>query len=302
MSSAAVAGGAAADAAAGTEIKARIKEHYDKCSPHYQGIWGHHIHHGLWRTGKETKEQAQDNLVAELAAHAKLPEKPRVLDVGCGVGGTSVWLAKNLGADATGITISTEQVRMAGENATKAGVTATTRFIEGDGEKLTEILGAAAHGTFDAVWISEALSHFVNKDKFFAEALKMLKPGGKLVLADWFRADSCPAALVESQIKPIEVGMLLPSLDAVSHYITLLTAAGLRLVWLEDVSKETAATWDICLSAVTNPSTWSLAWTLGKDFVAFLETFKSMRDGFASGAFRYALLVAEKPAGTDDKA
>jgi hypothetical protein len=40
-----------------------------------------------------------------------------------------------------------------------------TLFLEGDGEKLTDLLGASAHGTFDAVWISEALSHFPNKDK-----------------------------------------------------------------------------------------------------------------------------------------
>jgi tocopherol O-methyltransferase len=86
-----------------------------------------------------------------------------------------------------------------------------------------------------------------------------------------------------------------PRLDAVTDYISNITAHGLRLVWLEDVSKETAATWDICLSAIANPSLWSLAWAKGRDFVAFMETFKNMRDGFATGAFRYVLLVSEKP-------
>lgn len=94
----------------------------------------------------------------------------------------------------------------------------------------------------------------------------------------------------------------MPRLDSITDYITGITGCGLRLVWLEDVSKETAATWDICLSAIANPSLWSLAWTMGTDFVAFLETFKNMREGFATGAFRYALMVAEKPAAEQLKA
>jgi tocopherol O-methyltransferase len=274
------------------------------CSPHYQKIWSpstNHLHHGLWRTGKETKEEASDQMVKELLQHAQhygLPAAPKVLDVGCGMGGTSCYLTKNLpGAHATGVSLSTEQIKMCKEHAAKAGVSERTRFLEGDGEKLTELLGAEAHGTFDAVWISEALSHFPHKDVFFAEAVKMLKPGGKLVLADWFRADHISEALVESVVKPIEIGMLLPKLDTMSTYISLLTAAGLRLVWLEDVSKETAQTWDISISAIMNPSMWSLAWTLGSDTIQFVKTFQNMKEGFSSGAFRYGLLVAEKPLG-----
>jgi hypothetical protein len=86
-----------------------------------------------------------------------------------------------------------------------------------------------------------------------------------------------------------------PRLDAVSDYIKYATDGGFRLVWLEDVSKETARTWDICLDVITNPGLWKLAYTMGTEFVSFLKTFKNMGDGVATGAFRYALLVSEKP-------
>jgi tocopherol O-methyltransferase len=160
------------------ELKKRIKEHYDGCSPHYQDLWGKHIHHGLWRPGQEhiSKEDAQERLVDEMYARARLPAKAKVLDVGCGVGGTSCKLAA-MGHDVTGVSLSTTQVAMAKENMKKEGV--TVRFLEMDGEKLSF---PGEDGTFDAVWISEALSHFPRKDAFFAHAMRLLKPGGKIVM------------------------------------------------------------------------------------------------------------------------
>ena len=257
-----------------------------------------HIHHGLWKAGNEhlSKEAAQEELVRELLAHAKLPAAPRVLDVGCGVGGTSIYLAKHAGARVTGVTISTAQVGMARAAADDAGVSAAVDFHEGDGERLDELPALkGAAGTFDAVWISEALSHFVNKDRFFAHVHTFLKPGGKLVLADWFRADKLSKKHEKGVIAAIEHGMLLPRLDSMPDYYNGMSAAGLRLVWLLDVSKEVAKTWDLSIELCANPSLWAMCVTMGSDFIAFLRAFSSMREGFASGAFRYGLFVAEKP-------
>ncbi len=232
----------------------------------------------------------------ELLAHAKLPQNPKVLDVGCGVGGTSIRLAKIINARCTGVTLSTTQVAMAKKNAEKAGVTESVRFFEMDGENV-QLPGE--DGTFDVVWISEALSHFPNKDRFFACAMRMLKPGGKLVLADWFRADHISAKLTNGVIAQIEKGMLLPRLDEVSIYVRLLTESGLRLLWLEDVSKEVAKTWDLCFDLVMKPATWAFALRMGSHVLEFAKTFGAMREGFATGAFRYSLMVAEKPSVAD---
>lgn len=77
------------------------------------------MHHGLWRTGRETKEEAAAQLVDELWSRSKLGDGARVLDVGCGVGGTTCRLAKLHGAAVTGVTISSAQVALARENAVK---------------------------------------------------------------------------------------------------------------------------------------------------------------------------------------
>jgi tocopherol O-methyltransferase len=231
----------------------------------------------------------QEALVDEMLARADLPPGAKVLDVGCGVGGTSCKLAR-LGHQMTGVSISTRQIEMAKENAAKAGV--NVRFIEMDGEKLDF---PGEDGTFDAVWISEALSHFPRKDKFFAHVMRLLKPGGKWVCVDWFKADNIGVKLQEGVVADIEKGMILPRLETVTRYQELFIAMGGRIVYLDDVSKYCARTWDICLDLIANPALWKMAATMGTDFVAFLHAFKAMRDGFSTGAFRFTILIGEKP-------
>ena len=94
------------------------------------------------------------------------------------------------------------------------------RFIELDAEKMGEYFSSSSsssfsspqqsggvqeqQGGFDVVWISEALSHFPNKALFFRNAHQLLRPGGKLVLADWFKAEGLSEKEFDADVKPIE--------------------------------------------------------------------------------------------------
>src|SRR5215831_14618262 len=93
--------------------KDKIREHYDRISPYYRALWGEHIHHGYWIRGDESKETAQIQLIEHLAQAAAIPGGAKILDVGCGFGASSIYLARKYGAEATGITISQVQVEMA---------------------------------------------------------------------------------------------------------------------------------------------------------------------------------------------
>jgi tocopherol O-methyltransferase len=159
-------------------------------------------------------------LIRLLLDISAVPKGGRVLDVGCGVGGTSRFLASQLGCTVTGITISTKQVelatRLSKAEASKGETAAVqdadgfvslghgkVKFIELDAEKMGDFFNSDAGG-FDVVWISEALSHFPNKALFFHNANKVLKQGGKLVLADWFKGEGLGQAEFDADIKPIE--------------------------------------------------------------------------------------------------
>jgi tocopherol O-methyltransferase len=101
-------------------LKDQIAHHYDELSPYYRDMWGVHIHHGYWKTGVETKEDAQEQLINELISRAGITKSKRILDVGCGLAGTAIYLNKELDAHVCGITISPTQVKI-GNDLAKQG-------------------------------------------------------------------------------------------------------------------------------------------------------------------------------------
>ncbi|KAL8788727.1 MAG: hypothetical protein Q9213_001541 [Squamulea squamosa] len=197
-------------------LKERIRHHYDLASDYYYSLWGEHIHHGYFLEDSDTKEQAQVQLIELLLERSQLERGSTILDVGCGIGGTTRYLALNHGCNVTGITISGKQVEMASKltrnhptvgamdvesDSVKLGH-GSARFAKVDAEIMCDFF--AASETFDCVWISEALSHLPDKRLFFRNAFQLLGKGGKLVIADWFRAEDLTEKQVTDDIKPIE--------------------------------------------------------------------------------------------------
>ena len=79
------------------------------------------------------------------------------------------------------------------------------RYVELDAENMGDYFGSTPNkATFDCVWISEAASHLPYKALCFRNAEAVLNSRGKLVVADWFKAESLTNAQIEADIKPIE--------------------------------------------------------------------------------------------------
>jgi tocopherol O-methyltransferase len=189
--------------------KRKIVEHYDFVSPYYQSLWGEHLHHGYWIRGDESKELAQLQLTEHLAELANVQTGSAVLDIGCGFGGSSLYLAKKYQASATGITISPVQVEMATQAATAAQLDA--RFLLMDAEALD------FPQQFDLLWSVESISHYHDHRSFFANAVQFLKPGGVFALTDWFKRPGLSAAQKRRFIEPIERGMFI-DLETMDDY------------------------------------------------------------------------------------
>ena len=264
--------------------KHKIIEHYDVASPYYYSLWGEHLHHGYWVRGDESKEIAQIQLIEHLAQLANIKTGSRILDIGCGFGGSSLYLAKKYGASATGITISPVQVQMAREAAAKANLDA--RFLLMDAEDMQFAQ------PFDLLWSVESISHYHNPRKFFVSAVKFLKPGGSFALTDWFQKENLSPADKKEFIEPIEKGMMV-QLHGMNEYYDFLVSSGLRVVHRQELTLHCAKSWDLALDIIKDKAFWSLAATLGTGFVSYLKAFRAMRAGFASGNFVYGLFIGK---------
>jgi tocopherol O-methyltransferase len=265
--------------------KEKIVEHYNLVSPYYYALWGEHVHHGYWTTGRETKEEAQLALTEHLAHAATIKRGSKILDVGCGFGASSLYLAQKYQAETTGITISPVQVQMAQAAAAQAGVPSQFVLMDADALHFDEV--------FDVIWSIESISHYTDKPTFFKQATQLLKPHGTMAVTDWFKKENLSEAEYAQDVVPIEKGMLV-ALHTMTDYACLLKSNGLSIVKSEDLSKQTSKTWDISLEIVKNKMLWQLALQHGTAFIHFLESFRAMKQGFASGNFVYGLIVARK--------
>lgn len=263
--------------------KRRIIEHYDTVSPYYRSLWGEHLHHGYWIRGNESKEQAQLQLIEHLARLARVKPGADILDIGCGFGAGSLYLARKYDASVTGITNSSVQVEMANTAAAREQLDA--KFLLMDAEALD------FQKQFDVLWSVESISHYQHRENFFYSAAKLLKHGGVFAMTDWFRKENLTREEARKFIEPIETGMLV-ELQIMDEYEHHLTSNGLRIVHREILNKNCAKTWDLCLDIIKGKSFWTLAAKHGAEFVSFLKAFQAMRAGFASGNFVYGLFVA----------
>lgn len=148
--------------------------------------WGDHIHLGHYGFPPRRKDfrAAKTDFVHEMVRWGGLdilPKGTTVLDVGCGFGGSARILARDYGFSVTGITISPNQVKRA-QQLTPESLDA--KFQVDDAMALS-----FPDESFDVVWSVEAGPHMPDKAVFARELLRVLKPGGVLVLADWNQRD-----------------------------------------------------------------------------------------------------------------
>lgn len=162
-----------------------IIQYYQRTEWVYRNFWkldvSMGLHFGFWDKDTKCLSDAivnQNNIMASLL---NIKPEHNVLDAGCGVGGSAIYLAKNIGCKVSGITITPKQVEGAKQYSAKEGVQNKVQFHEMDFTK-TDFPDAS----FDVVWAIESVCHAADKKEFLNEAHRLLKPEGQLIVADYF--------------------------------------------------------------------------------------------------------------------
>ncbi len=269
-----------------------IAHHYDELDPFYRALWGEHLHHGLWTTGRESAREAAIAMVDEVAVRAGIGPGSRVCDVGCGYGAPARRLAGR-GARVTALTLSPAQHGHATRAPPRDARPAAPRFLLRDW--LASDLPAAS---FEAVIAIESLAHMPSKPAALAEAVRVLKPGGRLVACVWLAGPDPAPWEVRHLLRPTCEEGRLPGLPDAGEYVRWARDAGLADVELEDVSARVARTWLVCarrvLGALVRPDAWRYLLDRRNRERRFALSVLRLLVGYRTGAMRYGILTARR--------
>ena len=213
---------------------AEVAAHYDALDHFYRDVWGEHVHHGWWRRGDETREEAVRALVRFVAGEARIGPGMRVCDIGSGYGATARMLAEECGAEVTAITISPAQHAF----ACARGGESNPRYLLGDW-----LRNELPDAFFDAALAIESSEHMPDKAAFFAQAHRVLRPGGRLVVCAWLAADAPGPRARRWLLEPICREGRMPHLGTFADYERFAVAAGFAVEAVEDGSQQVARTW-----------------------------------------------------------
>ena len=169
-----------------TRVNEEIQTHYTRAD------LGDAILAALAKAGKDVDRLTPEDLAPidefhirgraatlELARAAGLDATKRVLDVGCGVGGTSRCLAREFGCRVTGIDLTDEYCRDAENLTARIGLAHLVDYRQGDATRLP-----FDDQSFDVVWTEHVAMNIPDKPRLYKEMYRVLKPGGTLAIYD----------------------------------------------------------------------------------------------------------------------
>ena len=235
----------------------KIEEYYDKTEVHYARAWDLReslaMHYGYWDDSVSSFRESLANMNRKMAEFGNIKSTDRVLDAGCGVGGSSIFLAKEYGCQVTGITLSAKQAETATKNAQENGVSHLVNFRQADFRNTP-----FEAETFDVIWGLESTVHDHNKYGLLKEAKRILKKNGRLVLAEYLK----PRKLTDKENKIVLNWLNAQAMADITdkeHFNEAVANTGFKNIHFEDIT------------SFIKKSSWRMYY--GSFFLATLSTF-----------------------------
>ncbi len=213
----------------------RVRAYYDATWFDYSFIWltrrNLSIHFGYWDEHTRSHNESVLNLNRRLAQELGIQAGQRILDAGCGVGGSAIWLAKTYGVEVVGITPVASQVQRARQFAREQGVADLVTFEQQDYAST----GFPA-ASFDVVWAIESVCHAPEKDRFFAEARRLLRSGGWLGMTEYLLAPTPRTAADDAMLECWCRGWAMPHLATAQQIQEWTGQAGFSSLQIQDIT------------------------------------------------------------------
>ena len=267
-----------------------VAGHYDELDEYYRRLWGDHLHHGLWKSGRESIQLAVEQLIEAVASPLELQPGQQVCDIGCGYGGTSRYLAEKYDVSVTGFTVSEVQFQYAQANS--AGMSTEYQLQNWEENALPD-------DSMDGAVSIECLAHIVNKQEYFKQLRRVLKPGAKASITAWLSSQKPSRWSERNLLEPICSEGRLPSMGDVDDYRRMIEDSGLKVVSYQNLSRAVRRTWRICgqrvITKLLTDAEARRFLTTGSKHAVFAKTVLRILVAYYTGAMHYGLFTLEKP-------
>jgi tocopherol O-methyltransferase len=258
-----------------------IRRHYDVMSLWYRLFWGEHLHHGWFSSGGESPKKAQVEMLRRCASMVGIRHGTRVLDVGCGYGGTSCYLASEFGCQVDGLSLSPRQLRIAERKAQSDGLDILVNFRLQDAETFNYPVNR-----YGFAWTMESSEHFANKPEYFRRVRNTLQSNGRLLLAAW------TGSMDHSRVRDVAQHFVCPQLCTAEEYVDFIQASGMQVDNVVDATSFVVPTWQICLRRIERFRRFRSFFP--QDVRSFAEGIAVILDAYLSGELTYTVLTARQ--------
>lgn len=230
----------------------------------------------------------------EVLMHAaNITAADHVLDAGCGIGGSSIYLAEHSGCRCTGITLSEKQHAEAVMLAEKRGLS----------DKLSFDIRNYMHtgfpdGQFTVVWGLESICYADDKAAFVREAYRLLQPGGRLIIADGMVTEfkNNEHTVIRNWLNGWQVNYL----ESPERFKEFFSAAGFKNIQYTDITRHTRASSRRLLALYYGATLWKwwkklfgrYKWTPMQE--ANIKACYYQRKGMRKGLWGYGMIVGTK--------